>query len=141
MAYIHTQTVVNFTSIDGTQFRMFPAERLAHIQGDTQPETIAARLALELFLFRGPNRATKQESYLVQIRLKHIESGATKSWGAESAERQAVLSAVNRFDICQLLPDELSAADRDREAPQLQAYFERSKTRLQNEAKAEGASL
>jgi hypothetical protein len=127
--------VVNFKSIDETQFRMFPAERLAHIQGDSQPETIAGRLALELFLFRGPNRTTKQQSYLAQVRLKHIQTGATKDWGAESTDPNTVLLAVDQFDVCRLLPDELSAADRDGEAPQLKAYFERSRARLANEAK------
>jgi hypothetical protein len=127
--------VVNFTSIDGTQFRMFPAERLVHIQGDTTPDPISARLALELFLFRGPNRSTKQESYLAQVRLKHIPTGATKDWGAESPDSNGTLLAVDQFDVRQLLPDELSAADRDVQARELKAYFARSKARLQDDAR------
>ncbi len=132
--YTHTQMVVNFASVDGGQFRMFPAERLVHIQGDTEPDTVAARLALELLLFRGPNRTTKQESYLVQVRLKHIPTGATKTWGAEAAEMNAVLLAVDQFDVRRLLPDEPSTADVDRQAQGLSAYFVRSKARLRSEA-------
>ena len=127
-----SQTVVNLRSIDGTVFRLFPAERLAHIQEDANPEAIAVRL--EVSLFRGLNRATKEESYLAQVRLKHTPTGATKVWCAEAADPTTVLQAVNQFDVCRLLPDESPAAERDSAAQELTAHFERSKARLQEEA-------
>jgi hypothetical protein len=46
-----------------------------------------------------------------------------------------VLLAVDQFDVRRLLPDELSAAERDNMTQGLKAHFERSKARLQEEAK------
>jgi hypothetical protein len=128
-----SQTVVNLRSIEGTVFRLFPAERLAHIQEEAKPETIA--VGLEVSLFRGVNRATREDSILAQVRLKHTSSGATKVWCAEAADPDVVLARVDQFDVCRLLPDELSAAERDSVAQELRAQFERSKARLQEEAK------
>jgi hypothetical protein len=65
--YTHTQMVVNFTSIDGTQFRMFPAERRAHIQGDTKPNTIAGKFALELFCFAGQTAPRSSKPTLLKF--------------------------------------------------------------------------
>lgn len=135
-----SQTVVNLRSIDGTQFRMFPAERLAHILEDAKPETITVRL--DVSLFRGLSRTTREESYLAQVRLKHTPTGATKVWCVEAADPDMVLETVGQFDVCRLLPDELSAVERDRVTQELKAYFERSKAKLQEEAKQrKGATM
>jgi hypothetical protein len=134
---MNTQTVVRFTSIDGTHFRMLAAKRLAYTQGDPGPENIAKEFALALYLYWGLSRPSGQESYLVQVRLTQITTGATKSWGAEAADPTVVLSAVDQFDVRRLLPDGLPEAEHKSLSQQLQVYFERSKAGFREEAKQE----
>jgi hypothetical protein len=130
-----TETVVNFTSIDGTHFKMPAALRLVYVQGDTKPESNAGRLALELFLFRGCSRTTKRQSFVAQVRLMQLNTGAVKNWGAESPDPNMVLLAVDQFNVRRLLPDGLPAPKRETEAQELEADFERSNAKFQVEAK------
>jgi hypothetical protein len=129
------ETVVNFTSIDGTRFKMLAALRLVYVQGDTKPKSIAGRLALELFLFRGPSHTTQRRSYIAQVRLMQLDTGAMKNWGAESPDPNMVLLAVDQFNVRRLLPDGLPASKHESAAHKLEAYFERSNAKFQVEAK------
>jgi hypothetical protein len=102
---------------------------------DTKPNSIAGRLALELFLFRGPSRTTPHESYIAQVRVMQLSTGAVKNWGVESPDPNLALLGVDQFNVRRLLSDGLLAPKREGKAQELEAYFERSNAKFQVEAK------
>jgi hypothetical protein len=127
---------VLFTTIDGQEIKMLDAEPITDpVTGDIVPESIAGELPLELVLFFGTPRATGLKSYVARVGLSVNATGATNYWASIAIDPAEALEGLNAFDVRRLYPGGQSAAEREGAADELRAYYERSRTRFQKDAK------